>query len=108
MLYGINGIMLAVAGFLGGRLSKSFSKDSRITIMLMVAGMTVLAEAAMYFLSYIVFSINLEILVFARILAIQVLFNVIITVIIYPLIQKAGYAIENEYNSGSKILTKYF
>ena len=49
----------------------------------------------------------MEIVNFAIILAIEMVFNVILTIILYPLIQKAGYYIENEYK-GNKILTRYF
>ena len=51
--------------------------------------------------------INVEIFNFIRILLIEVIFNLILTIIIYPLIQKFGYIIENEYK-GNKILTRYF
>ena len=37
----------------------------------------------------------------------EVIYNMIITIILYSPIQKFGYYIENEYK-GNKILTKYF
>ena len=43
--YGLTSIMLGTIGFLGGVLEKTFSKDSRITIMLMVIASTIIYEA---------------------------------------------------------------
>ena len=44
---------------------------------------------------------------FIKILVVEVIYNMIITIILYSPIQKFGYYIENEYK-GNKILTKYF
>lgn len=104
---GINMIGLVLVGFIAIIFNKNFSKDSRITIMLMVFGLTVIFELISYFINYIVYSINLEIFSFVKILIVEVIYNILITIIIYPLMQKFGYYIENEYK-GNKILTRYF
>ncbi len=104
---GINMIGLFLVGLLSIIFNKNFSKDSRITIMLMVSGLTILFEVVSYIISYFLFSMNLEIISFIKILLIEVFYNVIITIIIYPLIQKFGYYIENEYK-GNRVLTRYF
>lgn len=104
---GIYALGLGLIGFLAGVLDKNFSKDSRITIMIMVLGATVVFEVIAYFFNYMLSDINVEIFNFIRILLIEVIFNLILTIIIYPLIQKFGYIIENEYK-GNKILTRYF
>ena len=78
-----------------------------MTIMLMVFGSTFLVEVLNYLLDYMFLSINIEIISFLRILLIEIVYNLILTIILYPLIQKAGYYIENEYK-GNKILTRYF
>ena len=75
--------------------------------MLMVLCATILVESANYLLRYVILSINVEIWNFITILVIEIIFNCILTIILYPLIQKAGYYIENEYK-GNKILTRYF
>ena len=75
--------------------------------MFMVLGATLIYEIIVYILNYIVFSTNIEIINFIRILAIEIIYNLILVIILYPLIQKFGYAIENEYK-GNKILTRYF
>lgn len=104
---GIYMFALAGVGLAAGSFAKNFSKDSRITIMIMVAGLTFAYEIVVYLLNYFILSANLELLVFFKILAIEVVYNVILTIIIYPLLKKFGYYIEHEYN-GDQILTRYF
>ena len=104
---GINAVALGLVGFLAGVFDKNFSKDSRMTIMIMVLGSTFLAEALNYLLNYMFLSINVEIVNFIIILVIEIVYYLILTIILYPLIQKTGYYIENEYK-GNKILTRYF
>lgn len=104
---GINAVGLGIIGFLAATFDKNFSKDSRATIMFMVLGATLIFEIIVYILNYIVFSTNIEIINFIKILAIEIIYNLIIVIIIYPLMQKFGYSIENEYK-GNKILTRYF
>ena len=104
---GINAVGLGIIGFLAATFDKNFSKDSRATIMFMVLGATLIYEVIVYILNYMIFSTNIEIINFVRILAIEIIYNLIIVIILYPLIQKCGYAIENEYK-GNKILTRYF
>lgn len=86
---------------------KNFSKDSRITIMFMVFGTTLFFELVSYFISFVLYSINIDVVNFIKILIIEIIYNIILTIILYPLIQKFGYYIENEYK-GNKILTRYF
>ena len=104
---GINMISLGLIGLLATIFDKNFSKDSRMTIMVMTMAATAIFEILSYLLNYILVAINLEILNFIKILAIEIIYNLILTIILYPLIQKFGYYIENEYK-GNKILTRYF
>lgn len=104
---GITSIMLAVTGVVAIIFDKNFSKDSRIAIMSIVAISTVIYESGMYALNYLLLDTIVEILPFIKMLLVEVIYNVILTIIIYPLIQWVGYDIEEEFK-GSKILTKYF
>lgn len=104
---GITAIMLGAVGVMAALFDKNFSKDSRMTIMFMVSGATIIFEILNYFLNYVFLSTNIEIFNFIIILFIETIYNIIITIILYPLIQKFGYYIENEYK-GNKILTRYF
>ena len=51
--------------------------------------------------------INVEVLSFIKILLIEVVYNMLIVIILYPLIKNVGYEIENEVK-GDRILTRYF
>ncbi len=104
---GINSVGLGLIGFLAAVFDKNFSKDSRMTIMVMVIVATAIFESLTYLLNYIFIGINIELLNFVKILAIEIIYNIMITIIIYPILQKFGYYIENEYK-GNKILTRYF
>ena len=104
---GLTAIMLGIIGFIGGTFDKNFSKDSRITIMIMVTLSTCVFEIGIYLVNYIIYHFEPEILEFIEILLIECLYNLLITTMIYPLIQKIGYKVEEEYK-GNKILTRYF
>ena len=104
---GINCIGLGLIGFLATVFDKNFSKDSRMTSMVMVVVATAIFEVLSYVLNYILIATNIEIVNFLRILAIEMLYNLILTIVLYPLLQKFGYYIENEYK-GNTILTRYF
>ena len=77
------------------------------TIMIMVGILTFAFELIVYLLNYFILKINLELLIFIRIVLIEVLYNVLLAIIFYPLLKKLGYYIENEYQE-DKILTRYF
>lgn len=104
---GISALMYIVIGFLGGYFDKTFSKDSKITILLMVAGCTVLFETIVYVYTIARNQIPLQLFGFIKILLIEVLFNVLLTIILYPLIRKVGYIFEHIFKD-KKILTRYF
>lgn len=104
---GIYTITLGTVGLSAGIFAKNFSKDSKITIMIMVAGLTLAFEIIVYILNHFMMDTNLEIWVFSKILIIEVIYNLILTIIFYPLFKKFGYYIEYEYK-GDKILTRYF
>lgn len=106
---GITSIMLAAVGFSGGYLDKNFSKENRITIMIMEIGITCLYELLTYIINSGILNYELEMLEFSRILLIEILFNTLITIIVYPIMQRAGYTIEEIFkNTTAKLLTRYF
>ena len=99
--------MLGTIGFIGGYLDKNFSKDSRITMILMVILSTTIFEVGKYVINIFTNEIPLEILPFLRLIIVEIIYNVILTIILYPLIKKAGYYMENVFRS-KNILTRYF
>ena len=75
--------------------------------MLMVAGTTLICELVVYLLQVLIFKISLEILPLIKILLIEMLYNSMLIIIIYPLIEKAGDILERTFTEKS-ILTKYY
>ncbi len=104
---GPTAILLAIVGFLGGYLDKNFSKDSKLTIILMVIVTTIIYESLRYIINIYAFKLDVEIVAFIKILLIELFYQFLLTIILYPLIKKAGYAIESIFK-GNNILTKYF
>ena len=99
--------MLGAVGIIGMLFDKNFSKDNRITLIVMVAISTLAFEIGQSLIYYMITRETLELLPFIQILLIECLYNALITIILYPLIQKGGYKIESEYK-GNRILTRYF
>lgn len=104
---GISGIILGIIGLLGEYLDKNFSKESKITIIIMLMGCTIFYELGCYIFNIITLNLELELIEFTKILLIEILYNAIITIIIYPLMQKVGHNLEEIYKT-KKILTRYF
>ena len=104
---GISAIALGLVGFTGELLSKSFSKDSRFIIMLMVMGSTVLCELILYIFNVLQTGATFEIFSFLKILLIEVFYNALLTIIIYPIIKIFGYKIENIFEE-KVVLTRFF
>ncbi len=93
--------------FCGGYLEKNLSKDSKITVMIMVASATASYEIFIYLYRAAILKSNVEIFLFIRILLIEIIYNTLLTIIIYPLMQKLGYKMEEVFKK-PQILTRYF
>ena len=104
---GYSSIFLGIVGLIGEYLDKNFSKDSRFTLILMVAGCTIFYEIGIYAVKIFTFGAELEILTFTLTLIVEIIFNTLLIIILYPLIKKIGYYLEDAYK-GKKILTRYF
>ena len=92
---------------LGGYLDKNLSKDSKITVILLVMGATACFEIFIYVYKAMSISINIEMWEFIKILTIEIIYNALITIILYPLMQKLGYKMEEIFKN-PQILTRYF
>lgn len=104
---GISAVMLCIIGYLGSYFDKNFSKENKITIILMVAGATLIYELGKYFLSSIILSYTREYFYFFKILVVEILYNVLLAIIVYPIFQKIGYMIDRTFKRNN-ILTRYF
>ena len=100
-------IMLTIIAFLASYFDRNFSKENRITIILMVAGATAIYEVGYYFIRYAIIGFDLEIFAAMKIVMIEIVYNVLISIIIYPLIQKAGFAMDRVFKRNN-MLTRYF
>ena len=103
---GISSIIFAFIGYLGDFLDKTFSKESKITIILMVLGSTCAYEIILYIYNTISNKAIFDILGFNKILAIEVLFNCLMTIILYPIIRNCGYILERIFKS-KKVTTLF-
>lgn len=104
---GISGIMFGIISLLGIYFDKNFSKDSKLTIILMITGATFLYEIGVYVINALILTSTIEIISFLKILLVEILYNILITIIIYPLFRSVGNLVE-EIFKGNKILTRYF
>ena len=104
---GVTSVMLGIIGILGGYFDKSFSKDSRMTIILMVILSTFIYETGVYIINVFIEASYFEVLAFIKILLIEMLYNAIITIIVYPLFHTLGYRMEEKFKE-NRILTRYF
>lgn len=104
---GITAIMLCIVGYLGAYFDKNFSKESKLKIVLMVIGATIIYEIGYYSLSGLIIGFDFEWLKFMKIVIFEVLYNVLITILLYPIIQNLGYKIDRTFKRNN-ILTRYF
>lgn len=104
---GLTSIALALIGLISGIFDKTLSKDNRMTVLLMGVVCTIIYEVALYFMQYMTLGINVEIFNFIKILLVEVIYNMLLIIILYPLMRLTGYEIEDEIK-GDKILTRYF
>ena len=91
----------------GGAFNKNFSKDSRMTLMLITIGITLICVTISYFFQALMFHIEIEILTFLKIAIIEALYNAIIIIIIYPLLEKLGEVLMKIFKE-KNIFTKYY
>ena len=104
---GVCAIMLCLVGIIAGYIDKNFSKNSKLTILIMVAVVTFIYEVGLYLFNVIIFEMPIELKPFFKILIIEIIYNSIITIIFYKLITKVGYKIAS-YFKQKNILTRYF
>ena len=80
--------MLGAVGLLGGLLNKSFARENKLTLILMCIGATFMYETGLYIIQILKYKAIIEIVLFTKILSIEIIYNVILAVIFYPLIKR--------------------
>ena len=88
--------MFCLIGFIATWFDTLWSKDEKISIIIMVILSTLFFEFGSYFIKSIVLNFELEITIFFKILAIEELYNVLLTIIIFGFIKKFGYMMERK------------
>lgn len=104
---GLNGIMLGLAGLIGGIIDKNFTKENRIAVITMSFVITVLCEVISYTMQIVLLGADNNFKQIMRIIIIEAIYNAIIVTIMYPLIHKVGDSIEEIFNK-NKSLIKYY
>ena len=104
---GISAILFGIIGLCGDYLDKKFSKDSKLTIVLMGAIVTAIYEVMLLVYRIIRLNCTFNILPFLGTLGIEIIYNAFIIIISYPLIHKFGLYIESIFKD-KKMLPRYF
>lgn len=104
---GPTAIMLTIIVSLVAYLDKNFSKDSKITIILLVALGTIVYEVGYYVLNIFIFKFAAEISEFIKLLAIEMIYNVVLILLFYRLLRKLGSKVERIFKEKT-LLTRYF
>lgn len=103
----IEPLMLGTLGFVSGLLAKNFSTESRMNIMVMTVASTAIYEIFCYILKIFIYSTPVEFWGFIRIILIEMLYNAMIVIIIYPIIQRINQKIDDD-KFKNKILLRYY
>ena len=103
---GASAISFCLIGFVASFFKKNFSKDGKITFLLMVGIGTLIYETVICLLNVVKNLSGMQIFGCIKIVFIEVLFNVLLTIILYPLISKIGEILDNVFGN-KKIQTRY-
>lgn len=93
---GITSAMFCLIGFVATWFDSLWSKDEKISIVIMVFIATFVFEFGSYFLNSVVLEFEMEIRPFFKILALEELYNVLLTIILFGIIKKIGYIMERK------------
>ena len=104
---GFTGIALGIVGYVGELLDKNFDKNNLLTLLAMVAIVTFGYELVNMFYIIVRNGLNFNIFIFLIMIIVEVLFNVLLVMIFYPLIKKIGHYFEEVFKV-KRVLTRYY
>lgn len=104
---GFTGIALGIVGYVGELLDKNFDKNNLLTLLAMVAIVTFGYELVNMFYIIVRNGLNFNIFIFLIMIVVEVLFNVLLVMIFYPLIKKIGHYFEEVFKV-KRVLTRYY
>ncbi len=93
-IIGITPSMLCLIGFIATWFDSLWSKDEKISIIVMVLLSTLIFEFGSYFIKSVVLDFQMEIKIFFKILFLEELYNILLTIIFFGFIKKFGYKME--------------
>lgn len=93
---GITPAMLCLVGFIATWFDSLWSKDERISIIIMVVLSTFIFEFGAYFMKSVILDFEVELGIFFRILFWEEIYNILLTIIFFGLIKKLGYMMERK------------
>ena len=100
-------MILGISGLIGGSLTRSFSRDSKMTVIIIVIGLTFFSETIGYLVKIAVLRAQFEGLSFLKIVSIEMLYNAMLVIIIYPIFRRSGQLLADAF-ADKNILTRYF
>lgn len=95
-MIGITPAMFCFIGFIATWFDSLWSKDEKISIIIMVALSTLFFEFGSYFIKSILIDFDLEIKYFFKILFWEEIYNILLTIIFFGMIKKLGYMMERK------------
>ena len=104
---GFTGIALGIVGYVGELLDKNFDKNNLLTLLAMVAIVTFGYELVNMFYIIVRNGLNFNIFIFLVMIVVEVLFNVLLVMIFYPLLKKIGHYFEEVFKV-KRVLTRYY
>jgi rod shape-determining protein MreD len=93
---GVTPAMLCLIGFIATWFDTLWSKDEKISIIIMVVLSTLFFEFGSYFIKSIILNFDLEIATFFKILFWEEVYNILLTIIFFGVIKKFGYMMERK------------
>lgn len=106
-MVGVSAILFGLIGFFAEYMYKNTSNDNKVTMILIVVLNTILYETFGYLISIWKLSVTGEVFSFIKILGIEIFYNIIITIIVYPIIQKVSVTLLNIFKN-KNITNKIF
>lgn len=105
---GMSLIPLVIIGLISDCLDKHFSKENKITLIIIAFLLTLIFEILTYILKIVLTGIaTIELLNFIKIIIIEALFNAILIIILYPLICRFGKKLEEDFTGNKSFLNFY-
>ena len=99
---GITAICLGILGYVVSNVEKAFSIESKLSLIIFIMAGTVAYELVNYILQFISLETSFEFIRILKIILIETIYNILLTIIFYPLCKKI-LRIVNDEIQGNRI-----